>query len=66
VAAVGIGFVRVLYGLEDLADRVWRGPDWLRPGVGGLLLGLLLLALPQMYGVGYPVLQNGIRGEYVV
>ncbi len=65
-AAVGIGFVRVLYGLEDLADRVWRGPDWLRPGVGGLLLGLLLLALPQMYGVGYPVLQNGIRGEYVV
>jgi len=65
-AAVGIGFVRVLYGLEDLADRVWHGPDWLRPGVGGLLLGLLLLALPQMYGVGYPVLQNGIRGEYVV
>jgi chloride channel protein, CIC family len=27
---------------------------------------LLLLALPQMYGVGYPVLQAGVRGQYVL
>ena len=39
LAAVwGVVFIRVLYGSEDLADRVWRGPEWLRPGVGGLLL----------------------------
>ena len=65
-AVVGVAFIRVLYGLEDLADQLWRGPDWLRPGAGGLLLGLLLLALPQMYGVGYPVLEGGIRGDYAV
>ena len=65
-AGVGVGFTRVLYGIEDLADRVWHGPEWARPAVGGVLLGLLLLALPQMYGVGYPVLENGIRGEYVL
>ncbi|MHB8508206.1 MAG: chloride channel protein [Candidatus Dormibacteria bacterium] len=65
-AVVGIAFIRVLYGTEDLVDRLWRGPEWLRPGVGGLALGLLLLALPQMYGVGYPVLQDGIRGQYVL
>src|SRR5918911_1584411 len=65
-AAVGVGFVRVLYGLEDLGDRLWRGPEWLRPGVGGLLLGLLLLALPQLYGVGYPVLEDAIRGQYAL
>jgi CIC family chloride channel protein len=59
-------FIRVLYGTEDLVDRLWRGPEWLRPAVGGLALGLLLLALPQMYGVGYPVLQQGVRGEYVI
>jgi len=28
-------------------------------------LGVLLLALPQMYGVGYPVLERAIRGEYL-
>ena len=65
-AVVGVGFIRVLYGLEDLVDYLWRGPEWLRPGAGGLVLGLLLLALPEMYGVGYPVLENAIRGDYVV
>jgi chloride channel protein, CIC family len=62
----GWGFTRVLYGIEDLCDRAWRGPDWLRPAVGGLLLGGVLLALPQLYGVGYPVLEKGIAGGYAV
>jgi chloride channel protein, CIC family len=65
-AFAGVGFIRSLYGLEDLADRLWRGPEWLRPAAGGIVLGLLLLALPQMYGVGYPVLEGAIRGAYVV
>ena len=62
----GVAFIRVLYGSEDLADRVWRGPAWARPAVGGVLLGLLLLAVPQMYGVGYPVLSRAVDGRYVV
>jgi chloride channel protein, CIC family len=65
-ALVGLAFTRVLYGMEDLADRVWRGPEWLRPAVGGVLLGGVLVALPQMYGVGYPVLQQGVAGGYAV
>ena len=64
---VGLGFVRVLYAGEDIADRIWNGrPDWLRPAVGGVLLGLLLLAVPEMYGVGYPVLARAISGHYIV
>ncbi len=67
--AIGIGFARVLYFVEDLCDVLWRatkGPEWLRPVAGGLLLGLLLLVLPQMYGVGYPVLERGVGGEYAI
>ncbi|GAA2864084.1 chloride channel protein [Pseudonocardia halophobica] len=63
---VGWGFARVLYLVEDACDHVWRGPEWLRPAVGGLLLGGVLLALPQMYGVGYPVLEAGISGHYAL
>lgn len=63
-AFAGVVFIRVLNGLEDVADRVWHGPEWLRPAVGGAVLGLLLFALPEMYGVGYPVLENAIRGQY--
>jgi CIC family chloride channel protein len=65
-AFVGVAFIKVLYGSEDLADRIWRGPAWLRPAAGGILLGALLLVLPEMYGVGYPVLEGAIHGEYVV
>jgi CIC family chloride channel protein len=63
-AFVGVAFIRVLYGMEDVFDRWWPGPMWLRPATGGLLLGGLLLGLPEMYGVGYPVLEAGIEGHY--
>ncbi|GAA4916643.1 CIC family chloride channel protein [Actinomycetospora succinea] len=63
---LGWGFARVLYGVEDLCDVLWRGPEWLRPAVGGVVLGAVLLALPQLYGVGYPVLEDGLAGQYAV
>jgi CIC family chloride channel protein len=62
----GVGFSRVLYAIEDGCDWLWRGPEWLRPAVGGLVLGAVLLALPQMYGVGYPVLGNAVAGKYTI
>ncbi|NJC71215.1 chloride channel protein [Planosporangium thailandense] len=65
-AGVGVGFSRVLYVIEDVCDRVWRGPEWLRPAVGGVLLGGLLLAVPEMYGVGYPVLGRAVAGRYAL
>lgn len=61
---VGVAFSRVLYAVEDACDWAWRGPEWARPAVGGLLLGALLLVLPQMYGVGYPVLGRAVAGGY--
>ena len=61
---VGVGFKTVLYSLEDQVDRLWRGrPEWARPAVGGIALGALLLALPQMYGVGYPVMDKVLAGH---
>jgi len=44
----------------------WHGPEWLRPAVGGLLLGVLLFAMPQLYGVGYPVLEASVAGKYTI
>ncbi|MBN0042850.1 chloride channel protein [Streptomyces actuosus] len=65
-AGVGVGFTRLLYLIEDACDWAWRGPEWLRPAVGGLALGVVLLLLPEMYGVGYPVLQKATEGGYAV
>ncbi len=64
---IGLGFKTILYGMEDWVDELWKGrPEWARPAVGGVGLGLLLLALPQMYGVGYPVMDNVIAGHVVI
>ena len=64
---IGVAFQKTLYKGEDAADALWRKrPAWLRPVAGGLLLGLLLLALRQMYGVGYPVMDRVLANQEVL
>ena len=64
---IGVGFKTVLYKTEDVCDALWNSrPEWLRPAVGGVVLGAVLLALPEMYGVGYPVMNKAVTGEYVL
>jgi CIC family chloride channel protein len=66
-ALMGLAFKAVLYKVEDLWDYLWKGrPEWARPAVGGIAFGLLLLALPQMYGVGYPVMYKTTAGDYAL
>ncbi len=62
----GVLFTKILYRIEDACDAIWHGPEWLRPAAGGLVLGVVLLLLPQMYGVGYPVIGNAVSGRYAV
>ncbi len=49
---VGLAFTTVLYKAEDLFDLV-RMPEWLKPALGGALLGLIFLRFPHVFGVGY-------------
>jgi CIC family chloride channel protein len=64
-ALMGLAFEAVLYKTEDLCDRLWKDrPEWARPAVGGVALGLLRLAIPQMYGIGYPVMYKTTAGGY--
>ena len=66
-ALIGLAFKTVVYKMEDLWDMAWKNrPEWARPAVGGIALGLVLLALPQMYGVGYPVMYKAVAGDYVL
>lgn len=73
-AGVGILFVRSLYATESLFER-WGGvPEWAKPGVGGLLLGLLALLypvatvaswerMPQVFNVGYEVIEAVLESQ---
>ena len=76
-AIVGALFVRVLYGAEDLFDD-WKGvPEWVKPSIGGALLGALALAYPQVTGVewdrvphvfnvGYDVIEATLSNQYAL
>lgn len=45
-------FIRVLYKLEDVFDA-WRFPEFLKPAIGGLGIGLIGLYSYDLFGVGY-------------
>jgi len=57
VAVVGVIYVKVFYGMRDNVFARMPIPDWTKPAVGGLLLAILALAVPQVLGGGYGWLQ---------
>jgi CIC family chloride channel protein len=58
-----IGYVRLLYWSEDFFDS-WRFPDWLKPAIGGLMVGVLLRYYPQIYGSGFPAIKSALWVEF--
>src|SRR5579885_3340756 len=49
---VGLLYARGFYGITHVFHRV-KLPNWLKPAIGGLLVGLIGLVLPQALGMGY-------------
>jgi hypothetical protein len=63
---VGLAFKAVLYKTEDLCDCVWNDrPEWARPAVGGIALGLLL-AIRRCTGSATPYMYKTAAGGYVL
>ena len=55
-------FVRTLYKSEDIFDA-WKAPIALKGLVGGALLGLVGVYLPQILGVGYETMDVVLSGK---
>ncbi len=61
-ALIGWVFIKVLYKSEDIFDSI-RLPSYIKPAIGGLLLGVLGLYFPQIFGVGYPSIEQALNGN---
>ena len=61
-AAVGWLYVHVFYGLRDRFFKPLPIPRHFKPALGGLLLGILALAFPQVMAGGYGWVQWGAIG----
>ncbi|WP_239519488.1 chloride channel protein [Arcanobacterium phocisimile] len=65
-ALAGLGFSKILYAVEDLIDAIYHLPEWARPGIGGIAIGIMLFFLPEMYGSGYPIQLDALEGKYAI
>jgi CIC family chloride channel protein len=61
----GVIFSRTLYWFEDRFDDI-RMPEYLKPLPAGLILGTLGLFLPQVFGIGYPAMEQALTGQYAL
>src|SRR5690348_12919126 len=60
---VGLLYPKTLYGVRDFFHRV-RLPNYVKPAIGGLLVGLIGIWAPQALGMGYGYVQFGINSDF--
>ena len=62
-AVVGILYLKVLHGVEDHLFKPLRIPLYLKPALGGLVVGAVGFFLPQVLGQGYGWVQLAMAGN---
>jgi CIC family chloride channel protein len=63
--AVGILYPRCFYGVRNLFRRL-RLPNYFKPAIGGLAVGIIGLFLPQVLGMGYGWLQIVMQPQVII
>lgn len=64
-AAVAISFMAsILYA--DKVARAFDLPVWVRPIIGGFIVGVIALMLPEVLGVGYEATDNALKQNYTL
>ena len=61
-ALLGKLYVKCFYGIQHIFKQ-WDFPVMLKPAVGGFLLGLLAMVVPQVLGSGYGMVQAALYGK---
>lgn len=63
-ALIGVLFIKVFYGMRDRVFSPLGIPRFLKPMLGGLIVGLLALVMPQALGAGYGWLQEALLPKH--
>jgi chloride channel protein, CIC family len=64
-AVVSIAWVKTFYSISDYFSRV-RFPKYLKPAIGGVLVGMIGIVFPQVLGTSYGWLQIAINKDYTL
>jgi chloride channel protein, CIC family len=61
-ALVAVVFVWLLYKMEDLFDAL-KVPGFVKPVLGGIILGVMGLYFPYLFGVGYDGVEQALQSN---
>lgn len=60
---VALLFIHTLDTFEEFFENKVKIHPWLKPAVGGLILGVVGLIFPQIFGNGYPSMGEALMGN---
>src|SRR6266498_3306787 len=64
-AGVSIGYVKTFYTISDYFSKI-RIPKYLKPAIGGVLVGMIGIVFPQILGTSYGWLQIAINKDTIL
>jgi len=63
-AFVALAFINLLYKTEDIFEKL-KVPGFLKPAIGGLIVGAIGIRFPHIFGVGYDTISLALEGQLV-
>ena len=64
-AAVSVVYVKTFYAISDYFSKI-RIPKYVKPAIGGVLVGMIGIVFPQVLGTSYGWLQLAIDKDYAL
>ncbi len=58
-------FIKLLYSFEDWFDGLQKVPEYLKPLIGGIAIGVIGLLVPEVMGVGYDTINFALNGNLI-
>jgi CIC family chloride channel protein len=58
-------FIKTLYYSEEIFDNRIKIPEYLKPALGGVGIGIIALVFPEIMGVGYDSINIALTGNLI-
>ncbi len=60
---IGLLYAKGFYGIAQISAAVPRLPRWVKPAIGGLMVGAIGIVIPEVLGTGYGWIQKALGPE---
>ena len=60
---IGLLYAKGFYGIAKVSDGIPRLPRWVKPAIGGVIVGSIGIVIPEVLGTGYGWIQKSLGPE---